>query len=830
MLKLQDKMPGQQIEPLETITIVGAEKGTLTVSDALGREYFRAPAGRAVSFTVGGALGWHAAVVADGAGKALETLRFRVRAQTAIQDQGGQFSDLMRLLLATMLRFGEGSMTIWRNRIYRYFVCWLRDHVHTLKGMKYFYGIDLTGSIDLYRLSQKPDGMIWDNNHPRNNNPGLDELRFGYDGFIQVFEDGTADFKRIPVENDVEYLYIEGIYYTWKAVGDDAWMSSCLDSAIKAMEYSVTSPYRWSEKYQLLKRGYTIDTWDFQNDEDAKLGAAGNRQMQVFGDAMAIRVGHTRFGVMYGDNTGYIAGCRYLAEMLQQVGRDKEAKKYLERADQMKQRLDKLAWNGKFYTHQVPEDPNIKRDLGVDEKSQVSLSNAYSVNRGLTHEQCVAIIKTYLDIRNRLPAGSPGEWYTIFPPFEKGYGGHNSKWQYMNSSVTPIVAGELAHGAFENGFEEYGVEILRRMLSLGQSTCGHLHCSYTGSIPPAPQRTFQPVDLKAQANADFCGAGAAGVPGWTGEGDNDLHEMPTGRQTIAGIEFGVIDPASNGRRACIGLSTQKGYCQRAEIPVSRKAASIYFLHAASALPSVCAGRIIMEYQDGQRFCQDVITGQHICGWWSPSVGARHRGGDRCAVAWRGKNVLANNIGLVAFGLNNPCPDKAIGKIVLECQPAGGFWMVAGITLSDKPAWFPVDPVSFGIPDNWGAAAVVYALVEGLAGVKDTGVAFDRVLLAPRWPAAGVDSVKSSITYPASDGYVAYDYKLDRKAKKISMALTASGDKCRCHILLPAGVSSVKAVKIDNKDASFAAGKVENSLYADFDADGPVLRNIEIEYS
>ncbi len=57
-------------------------------------------------------------------------------------------------------------------------------------------------------------------------------------------------FTRVPIENDVEYLYLEGIYYTWKATGDDEWMKGLLDNAIKAYNYSVTDKYRWSENNQ----------------------------------------------------------------------------------------------------------------------------------------------------------------------------------------------------------------------------------------------------------------------------------------------------------------------------------------------------------------------------------------------------------------------------------------------------------------------------------------------------------------------------------------------------------------------------------------------------
>lgn len=132
--------------------------------------------------------------------------------------------------------------------------------------MKYF-SPELKDGIDLYRQSQREDGMIWDNVYPRDGRPNYWDVRFTEGNFIRPFADGSSEFKRIPVEADVEYLFVEGLYYTWKATDDDGWMAASLDTAIRALEYSLTSPYRWSEKYQLIKRGYTIDTWDFQSEE-----------------------------------------------------------------------------------------------------------------------------------------------------------------------------------------------------------------------------------------------------------------------------------------------------------------------------------------------------------------------------------------------------------------------------------------------------------------------------------------------------------------------------------------------------------------------------------
>ncbi|MCW8129039.1 MAG: hypothetical protein KIS92_01520 [Planctomycetota bacterium] len=831
MLRLKNKAHGEPLEPLEEAVLLGAETGTVVVRDAAGRVYATLSATPELAFRVSGALGIHSAAL-EANGRTLEALRFPVAAVTKIEDDGGQFRELLTLLYATMLDFSETGMTLWNGRIYKFFVRWLRDHVHTLKGMKYFYN-DLKSAIDLFKESQREDGMIWDNVYERTAKPNAWDMRFSYGNFIRPYPDYSGEFKRIPVENDVEYLFIEGLYYTWKATGDDGWMTRTLDHAIKAMNYSVTDPYRWSEKHKLLKRGFTIDTWDFQNKEDAIISAGGDPVHLSFGggDAMVVKVGHTRFGVMFGDNTGYAASCAYLAEMLTHAGREADAAVFAARGKEIKERLDQLAWNGKHYTHHVPEDPNVKRDLGVDLDAQVSLSNAYSLNRGLTHEQCAAIIRTYQGIRDHLPEGSPGEWYTIYPPFEKGYGGHNAKWQYMNAGVTPIVAGELAHGAFEHGFEAYGVDILRRVTELTKRHGTHLHCCYVGSRSPAPARTFTPLDLSKQANASFDGKGAPGVPGWTGEGENDLHEMVSGRQKLAEIDWLIADPAANGRRGCVALSPREGYAMRAEIPVHAKAASLYFLHAISSAPAGIAGSITVEYVDGSTFIKDVVRGQNVNGWWMPEAcgGGRHAA-PVTAVAWSGKNKVCSNVGVLAYGLDHPKPDAEIRRIVLDGPKAGGTWLVLGVTLCDAPVYFPTSPISYGIPDNWGAAAVVYALVEGLAGIKDEGVCYERAQVAPRWTSAGVDRARATIVYPASGGYVAYDFAHDAARKRLNLRVASSGEGCRCHVLLPAGASKVAGVDVNGKPRAFTAGKVEGSLYADFDLAGADLRDVSIQYA
>ena len=809
-MTIQTKASGY-FKPLDEITVSVAtpKDATIAVWDGKGEEYCRVPASASVKFLVGGAIGTQTVCLFDKKGCLLDKAMYNVNCKTEILDDLNYYNKAMKMLYNTMVggdgkSGSEAEISRIDGDFYKYFVRWLRDHVHTMKGMKYFYQGDLKSAIDLYAKYQREDGMIFDNIYERGKQANFWDVRFSYGGFIQVVDNGNFELKRIPVEADVEYLFLEGIYYTWKATGDDMWMSSRLDQALKALHYCTTDPYRWSEKYQLIKRGYTIDTWDFQNEEDAQISAGAGNQP----DAMVVKLGNTRFNVMHGDNTGIAAGCRYLAEMLDYAGRKEDAAKVSAQGKTIMDNLYKVSWNGSFFTHQVPEDPSIKRDLGVDLNSQVSLSNTYDLNRGIDHEKAVQIIKTYQRIRNEMPKSSPGEFYGIYPPFPKGYGNH-SEWEYVNGGVTAMVAGELSHGSFEHGFEKYGVGIINRMYEFSKQTDEYLNDTYRGSMPDDPARTFTTVDLKAFANVDFSGSvKTAGVPGWTNEGDNDFHACPLGKQEYEQIPFEIIDPAANGRKACIGMSGAKGYKLGTMIPVNKKAASIYFLHTLcirSSAVGTNAGNVIIHYTDNTH-AVDVIDYQKIGNWWYPSRLKMAR------KAFSITNAYSTGVGAYVYGLNNPFPEKTIKSIELQGIDIESKWMVLGITLSDYPVYFKPSIISYGMPANWCAAALVYAMAEGLAGVKDAGVAYDKVIFSPRWSASDVKKVTTTIKYEASGGYVSYKYSITPSG--IEILYTGNAASTQARILLPDG-KKASSVKVNGMPVAFTMETVEQSGYAVF---------------
>ncbi|MEP7144158.1 MAG: hypothetical protein ABI707_14845, partial [Ferruginibacter sp.] len=768
---------------------------------------------------VGGAIGKHTVSVNDTKGKRTTILSFDVDAITDIDD-GGYYKNMFDLFYKGMQGDpADSSQVTWNGKKYHFFVPWILDHCQTMKGLKYFrsYGTEF---VDLMREAQRKDGMIYSFVQYM---PNADYFltRDKHSGYSKLT--GDKVFVRQPTENHPEYLYVNTIYQCWKADGNDAWMKKNLASASGALNYTINDPARWSKRFGLLKRVYTIDSWDF---------AVEDEYMPDIGitNTMIIDPEKSKFGVFFGDNTGYITACYELAEMLEHAGKTTGAHLYKNRGDEIKERLDKLSWNGKFFTHFIDEDSTVKRNLGVDEKSQVAQSNAYSLNRDISAAQCKAIIETYLNLKNNLPVGSPAEWYAIYPPFQKGFGTHNEIWQYMNGGVGGHVAGELARGAYENGYEKYATDILNRLFELGKKYSNKIWFSYTGSIPAPPgPPVYKPLDIVAYANMDNWSNGSSGALPWMNakRAGDDFRDLPVGEQTFNGIRFNVIDPEKNSRRSVVAVSKIKDLPASIAIPVNDTAACIYFLHTSGKPSSEnVAGAVTFQYEDGTEKVNYIINDKQLTYWWFSKLATDYSG-----IAWYGKNLVSEGIGLSWCAINNPFPNKKISKLMIESPEGNSIYTVFAITLSNKPHYVPVNPVSFGGPDNWAAATAMAAMVEGLAGVKNTPntQAYSNPVIAPHWITTGVDTVNVTIRYAASKSYVAYQYINDPQEKQLRLLITGSGKNIHCHILLPDKISVVKSILINDKKADFRIAAIEQSHYADFIIDNDVPKKVVINY-
>jgi len=118
------------------------------------------------------------------------------------------------------------------------------------------------------------------------------------------------------------------------------------------------------------------------------------------------------------------------------------------------------------------------------------------------------------------------------------------------------------------------------------------------------------------------------------------------------------------------------------------------------------------------------------------------------------------------------------------------------------------------PRGWGAAAVLSAMVEGLAGITDKSTLYRKVEIAPRFPAAGIKQARVCLKYGPSDAYVATDYRHDPKPRTITIRLAGSPQSAAFHVLLPNGAAP-RSVEANGRTVKFSSSRIEQSVYCDF---------------
>ena len=312
---------------------------------------------------------------------------------------------------------------------------WIRDHSDIMRSGKYVIR-DPKSAVDAFASTQHANGRLFD---------FVTHIPLGADGEQENWE----KWVRVPVEADVEYRFVKAAYLAWQATGDDDWISDLLPNMEMAIRYSTTHPLRWDEHSQLVKRPYTIDTWDF----DFTAGRLPWLNFQVSND--------TYWGIMHGDNSGVYEAAQILSSLYRRFTYQDKANRWAEFAAGLRARANELLFNGSFYRHFHKLTP--VEIPGVDEERQLSLSNPMAINRGLaTHDRAVAILDEYA--RRRAESDSFAEWYSIDPPFPDGIFGDEKlvAGAYCNGGIMPLVGGDLALAAFEHGREAYGLQTLKQ--------------------------------------------------------------------------------------------------------------------------------------------------------------------------------------------------------------------------------------------------------------------------------------------------------------------------------------------------------------------------------
>jgi hypothetical protein len=322
---------------------------------------------------------------------------------------------------------------------------WMRDHILTLKGSKYLY-TNLKPTLQFFLDNQSEQGFFL-------------EMYIEYTDSHKTFVDKECmkedakncyAYVRLELEADIEYLMTEGVYTLWQSTGDDDFVLKALPKLEKGIIYNLTDEKRFAKDYGLIKRTFTIDTWDFT------YGSHPTQRRILDGMPMSI---------MHGDNSGVYHACLQIAEICDYFGFSEKAVFWRFNAEEIKKAMFKYLWNGKFFIHQLHLNHN-----GIDdETNRLSLSNPYDINRGVcSYEQARSIIKEYIDrgIAKKNIYYAP--WFSIDPPYDNGFGELQQlkPFMYMNGGLPPFVAGELARAAFDYGYEKFGWETIQKIIPL----------------------------------------------------------------------------------------------------------------------------------------------------------------------------------------------------------------------------------------------------------------------------------------------------------------------------------------------------------------------------
>lgn len=167
--------------------------------------------------------------------------------------------------------------------------------------------------------------------------------------------------------------------------------------------------------------------------------------------------------------------------------------------------------------------------------------------------------------------------------------------------------------------------------------------------------------------------------GWSDQGENDLRIFDKfGAQEMLGVPFDFVDPAKNGNKGVLGLRGQNdtGLPTEVTIPINRKAAGAYIIHASPFASGTC-GRYTWIYSDGTKAYIDINKNEQICDFWG------YRSYDFVRPAWTAKKSDGSDRSLYMFPMSNPYPEKSIASMKFETEGSGAYIMIMAITLTDN---------------------------------------------------------------------------------------------------------------------------------------------------
>ncbi|HEY3839662.1 MAG TPA: hypothetical protein VGL72_23990 [Bryobacteraceae bacterium] len=429
-----------------------------------------------VSFPATGMLGVHYIYLWwPGEKRYSRYVNFRLDAQSAV-DSGDPDFDRPYPFTRDAMQLGRRDYQTPAGRFVGYISAdtnhfdgiWLRDWIYSLPGYEHWEREMLCG-LDRFLEAQNPAGMIPD---------GIER---------------SGRTWRVGLESDVEYIMTLGVWQSWQATGDDAWLRRALPKLERALAYIQRDPHHWDAEHRLVKRQHSCDTWDYDID-----GASDK--------------GEGRHVIATCDQSGYYQAFQAMSLMYRNLGDNTAADRWAAEAASYRQRAVKLLWDGVKFQHHIHLD---KIDHGdFDETKQLAMGNTWAVTRGLSDRtQAMSVVDEYR--RRQKETGDAYPWWSLQP----GYPDRLHYWKepfrlqggYANGGLMPWVGGELCRAAFQNGRETYGVELLRQYAAHLRKT-GGAHVWYFPDGTPG-FRTTNEVNYAGWGMAQWVQALEEGLAG-----------------------------------------------------------------------------------------------------------------------------------------------------------------------------------------------------------------------------------------------------------------------------------------------------------------------------
>jgi hypothetical protein len=194
---------------------------------------------------------------------------------------------------------------------------------------------------------------------------------------------------------------------------------------------------------------------------------------------------------------------------------------------------------------------------------------------------------------------------------------------------------------------------------------------------PAPDQALTFVDLQPKANqklkdnlhtANF--------------DNNNLADLPKGKQTFAGISFVVGEGLVQ-----LGSKQVTSFPEKVEdIKVDAKFSRLHLLHATGykADEDAVVGKYLLHYEDKGEETIEIVYGKDVRDWWCAEG---DKDVSRGKVAWKGTNEAAKSnkstIRLYLTTWKNPKPDKKVSTIDYSSTMTDAAPFLVAMTLEDK---------------------------------------------------------------------------------------------------------------------------------------------------